>query len=464
MAFFGATLLMLGVLSVLIIVHELGHFWVARLFGFQTPVFGFGLPFGPYWVLGKVGDTQIRFHALLLGGYVAIPELGDESASSPPPAQDTAAPMSQEGSTLAQPEDNSSDNPYGVPLKPFRKFPIWQRALVAFAGPAFNIIFAWLIMFIIVNTFGDPSQKVIVADLPAANPIAAKAGVKVNDQIVSIDKASVDTPDDIIVYLGSRPLTPVNVHIIRDGNPLDVSMTTNKYGKVGMALVTEGPMQYRKINLNPIESAGFATEKLSKLTTRMIQGLGLMVEGLVQGIVDPAPKVKDPAKPHLGLKDLHGVLAVLKIGADIAAQDWSQLPIFVMFISMDLAIINLVPWPGLDGSHLAFMAWEAVRGKPMEERRRGTIIQWGFISLLVLMAVIMYNDIEALITGKLDFKVKQKAGQSHPAGKAGTEAEPVKGSDAGTDKGTDLGAETATPVKPSETTETTTSPAESSAK
>jgi len=74
-----AVLVMLGILSILIIVHEFGHFSVARLFGFQTPVFGFGLPFGPSWIIGRRWDTEFRIHAFLMGGYVAIPELGDES-------------------------------------------------------------------------------------------------------------------------------------------------------------------------------------------------------------------------------------------------------------------------------------------------------------------------------------------------------------------------------------------------
>src|ERR1700722_14540063 len=103
---------MLGILSVLIIVHECGHFSVARFFGFQTPIFGFGLPFGPHWVVGKKWGTEFRIHACLLGGYVAIPELGDESNA----------------------------DAFGALTQPFRKFPIWQRALVAVAGVAFNVL------------------------------------------------------------------------------------------------------------------------------------------------------------------------------------------------------------------------------------------------------------------------------------------------------------------------------------
>jgi hypothetical protein len=81
-------------------------------------------------------------------------------------------------------------------------------------------------------------------------------------------------------------------------------------------------------------------------------------------------------------------------------------------ISMDLAIMNLVPWPALDGGHLAFMAFEAVRGRPMDERAHGEVVKWGFVGLLVLMAFIMFNDVTALMTGKLDFKKAKDADTS----------------------------------------------------
>ncbi len=114
---------MLGILSVLIIVHECGHFLGSSVFCFfvlQTPVFGFGLPFGPSWTVGKKWGTEFKIHACLLGGYVAIPELGDESNA----------------------------DAFGPPEQPFRKFPIWQRALVAVAGVTFNVIFAYFVTLV----------------------------------------------------------------------------------------------------------------------------------------------------------------------------------------------------------------------------------------------------------------------------------------------------------------------------
>lgn len=377
-----AILLMLGILSVLIIVHEFGHFSVARFFKFQTPVFGIGLPFGPYWVMGHRWGTEFRLHAALLGGYVAIPELGDET--------------------------NAKEETYGVPLQPFRKFPIWQRALVAFAGVGFNIIFAWVVMFTMLSTVGEPVQNVVVKQLPPENPIAAQAGVLVGDKVVRINDKKVDTPDDVVGYLSKLPETKVTLHVLRNKQPIDLTMTTNAKGKVGMALITKGPVHYSKVDKNPLELSAMSSERLVKLTGNMVDALGMMFGNIASGITNPQAKKVAGAPPQMGIEDLHGVLAVVKIGADIAKQDWSQLFLFTIMISMDLAIINLLPWPALDGGHLAFMAFEAVRGKPMEERHQGEIVKWGFLSLLLLMAVIMFNDVKALVTGKLDFKPEKE--------------------------------------------------------
>jgi membrane-associated protease RseP (regulator of RpoE activity) len=366
-----AILVMLAILSVLIIVHEFGHWSVARLFGFQTPVFGFGLPFGPHKALGRKWDTEFRVYPFcLVGGFVAIPELGDES--------------------------NATEQNYGVPIKPFRKFPIWQRALVAFAGVAFNMIFAWILTFTMLSAFGEPSQPVVVVALPADNPIAANAGVKKGDKVLAVDDTQVDTPQTIVKYLSARPSTRVVLHLDRKGQKVDLPVTTNENGKVGMALEPYGSVRYKPVHGGPIKMITGTTSYLAQITGTMLDSIGQMVQGAFQPHHGKAGKA---SAPHLGFEDFHGALAVIAMGAAIAQLDWSQLFLFTILISMDLALINLLPWPALDGFHLAAMGLEAVRGKPMEERAQSEIVKWGFVSLLVLMALIMVNDVRSIIKG-----------------------------------------------------------------
>ncbi|MCA9804234.1 MAG: site-2 protease family protein, partial [Cyanobacteria bacterium HKST-UBA02] len=179
-----AVLLMLGILSILIVVHECGHFLVARMFGFQTPIFGFGLPFGPHITLGKAWDTEFRIYACLLGGFVLIPELGDESTLDPAiystgSAKESESDTNQETDEKAaktEPEKSEPDNAFGVKLKPFKKFPIWQRALVAVAGVTFNVLFAYLIMLFMLVALGDAQHKVMVRDTIDPTTIASQTG------------------------------------------------------------------------------------------------------------------------------------------------------------------------------------------------------------------------------------------------------------------------------------------------
>jgi regulator of sigma E protease len=376
-------IVMLGMLSVLIIVHECGHFSVARFFGFQTPVFGFGLPFGPHIVVGKKWGTEFRIHAALLGGYVAIPELGDES----------------------------NKEAFGELSQPFRKFPIWQRALVAFAGVGFNILFAYLIMLVMLLALGEIEHHTTVNGFPGTT-IASKGGVKVGDELVAVDDHTIKDVSDCVTYIGNHKSTLVHLHVLRDNKPLTIDLTTSDQGKVGMILGERNPPIYHKVQGNFFDAVGLAAAKLWDLTWSMLQALGQLVSGLFSGGKHAA------GQPAVGWQDMHGVIAVVKIGADFMVQDWSQLFLFTIMISMDLAIINLVPWPALDGGHLAFMVFEAVRGRPMGERAQGEIVKWGFISLLALMAVIMVNDVTALVTGKLDFKKEAQKRQKEEEEKA----------------------------------------------
>lgn len=393
-------LLMLGVLGLLIIVHECGHFLVARFFGFQTPVFGIGLPFGPYLKLGRAFNTEFRIYAFLLGGFVAIPELGDETNSS------------------------ASSEAFKVNLNPFKKFPIWQRALVAVAGVTFNVIFAYFLMVMLLLTLGRPIDQTYVKALDEKNPIARQAGVMPEDEIIAIDRHPVMTADEIIAYLGAKKSTPITLSLRRNGQPVDLEMTTSAKGRVGMAL-DQRPTTYQKVDGNIFTVMGEAGAELSNRTRLMVVRVVEMVQNLIP---DFSPNKSNA--PKAGIRDLHGVFAVIKVGAEMARVDWRQIIMFTILISMDLAIVNLLPWPALDGGHLAFMLVEAIRGKPLEERAHGELVRWGFLSLLALMAIVMFNDIEALMKGQLDIKQPDKNKAPAVSTPASTIATPVPAVDA----------------------------------
>lgn len=368
-----AVFVMLAILSILIIVHECGHFLVARFFGFQTPVFGFGLPFGPSWTIGKRWNTEFKVHACLLGGYVAIPELGDETE------------LTNEG--------------LGLDLLPFRKFPIWQRVLVAFAGVGFNMIFAYLVMVVMLLSLGDPMQTTKVYDLVAQNPIATKAGVLKDDILLSVNGKSVTSPTEAVGILTKFKKQVVTLELKRKGKPIELKMETNENGKVGIVLITEGEVHYKRVQGTIPQIFWLGLKKTGKLCYYMVDAIRSMVSGLFSSSNEGGG-----VRPKGSWQDIHGILAVVKIGADIAQKDWTQLFLFTILISLDLAIFNLVPWPALDGGHIAFMVIEAVRGKPVGPEVQGQVMKWGFVSLFALVCLVMVNDVTALMTGKLDMK------------------------------------------------------------
>ncbi|MBY0552171.1 MAG: site-2 protease family protein [Candidatus Obscuribacterales bacterium] len=333
-------LLILLILFLMIVGHELAHFLVARLFGFQTPVFGMGLPFGPHWTIGRGGNTQLRIHPLLIGAYSVIPELDPE-------------PTSEDGSPSPLP-------------KPFSKFSLWKRLTVVIAGIAFYVLFAWLALLVSFNVSGIAKTQVVVQALSSTNPVATNAGVKAGDTIISIDSQQVSTPDDFTSYLRSHPAAAVTVHIQRQAQPLDIAMTPNADGKVGMSLIatTSG---YQSVA--PSDCLGLATEKLCSLTTGMFEGMGAMLGSVSQ----PQPGGTETR--------VHGIVAIIKIGADIINQDWRQLPLFVAMFSIGMAIVNLMPWPGFDGSHFLAILINAVRGRPLNQTG---LLRWLFIAAVVL--------------------------------------------------------------------------------
>ena len=320
---------MLGILSILIVVHECGHFLVARFFGFQTPVFGVGLPFGPHITLGKKWDTEFRIYAFLLGGFVAIPELGDEtqmeaaygapSVAERPEvkqAKDSIDDLKEDLQDLDSESQDTSDteaaakrnnikerieqlelkldketekaanessygNAFGVELKPFRKFPIWQRALVAVAGVTFNVIFAYLIMLFMLMAMGDPKYETSVRATVPSNPIAQNAGVKANDLLVSIDNEKINGPESAVKYLKARKSTKVVLHVLRDEKPVDITLTTSPEGTVGMVLVTSSnPVKYERVDRSIPETLGLAATRLTDLTTNMMDALGGMAKSV----------------------------------------------------------------------------------------------------------------------------------------------------------------------------------------
>lgn len=355
-------------LGPLVTMHEFGHYLMGRLFGVGVEAFsvGFGKEIAGF--TDKRG-TRWRLSALPLGGYCQFK--GDMNPASIPDARDVA------DMTPAERDGN------------FHLTPLWQRALTVFAGPLTNILVAIGIFAAFFMVYGqpaqaDPSETNVVQNF-APGSVAKAAGLEVGDRIVAIDGAPVDEFRDLTNRVIMHPSEPIVITAERDGERLRFPMTIgsalerDRFGnesRVGRLGVYSSPLRFEPVG--PIEAVRLAAAECVGMVRMMVVGIVQIVTG--QRSVD----------------ELGGPIKIAKFSGE---QLSLGLPAFISFaalISLNLAFINLLPIPALDGGHLAFYAAEAVRRKPIGPRGQEMAFRAGVAMILALMLFVTVNDLLSL--------------------------------------------------------------------
>ncbi len=331
----------IAVLAILIVVHELGHFLAARLQGIYANRFSIG--FGPIVWKYQGSETEYALRALPLGGFVGFPD--DDPDSEIPP-----------------------DDPNLL-----RNRPILDRAIVISAGVIANLVFAYLILVIQVGMVGVPdlSQPGVLVPqvVPESSLVATEAGIKADDVILAIDgqdlgagRQAIDSLQKDIQQSANKPL---ELTIQRSDKILSVKVTP-ELGKDGKGKVGIG-LQLHKRSPNLVEAFGNAAEEYERII--VLTGKGFWQ--LISNFGETAGQVAGPVK-------------IVDIGAQIASSDPLSLFQFAALISINLAIINILPLPALDGGQLAFLLIEGVRGKPLPTEIQQNVMQTGLVLLLGL--------------------------------------------------------------------------------
>lgn len=358
----GGIAAMIAGLALLIIVHEFGHWLAAQMLGFKTPIFSIG--FGkPYFVLGNWRNTEFRITPWLLGGYVALPEMGDESS----------AKEFMKANGL---------EPQGFV---YQRKAIWKRAVVAVAGVTMNIVLAVVLLFGLFATQGVPTQEavpntVVIYNVDATTvTIARDAGLQGGDRVVSIDGRTVATVDDVRNGLSAKPSQPVVVVVERTGQNVNVTLTPTADGKIGVAMGPQVRQTFKEVSVG--EAAKLSVAGTYNGVTGILHGLGMMV-----GIVEKPANLPD------GATDVHAIVGIVQYGADMFAQGFAPFVMFLVMISLNLAVFNLLPIPILDGGHLVFLALEKVRGRPLSPQTQGLLYTVFFFLFMALLALGLYND------------------------------------------------------------------------
>ncbi len=352
-------------LCLLITIHELGHWLVARLCGMQTPVFSIG--FGKReWslVLGKFWETEFRIAPILAGGYVSIPELLDETSLNEA-AKDGDLP------------------------KNLRVFPVWQRIAVAAAGVTFNMISAVLMVFVLFTFWGQPDYKVnstYIRDLSTQVTVARDAGLQPKDQFVSVDGRQVVSPDDLSAALKANKEKPVQVVVKRGSGDVTVTVTPTKDGTIGIVLGANAERIYKEMSVG--DAAVKSVKGTGKVLDMTFKGFGMML-----GLVEKPANISDADM------EVRGIVGIVQMGAGALGTGAFDFIWFLMVISINLAVMNILPIPVLDGGHIVFFLIEGVTGKPVNPRTKALLSNIFVMLLLALFALGLFNDLKHIVGG-----------------------------------------------------------------
>lgn len=366
---FVTVLIFFAILSILVFVHELGHFTVARFIGVAVEEFGFGLP--PRIWGKKIQNTIYSLNWLPIGGFVKLAGEDEEEL------------YGQKRLNLAK---------QGLTLKKY----FWarskkERAAILIAGVVMNFIIAvGITTYLLTQGVMEPSGKVHVEKVVAGSP-AEKAGIAVGDTILSILSPSstlprkLRSPKELIEETKLHQGEEVRLALIRDGKEMTVLLTPRKEYPKG-----EGPMGVAisdlEFNVYPMSEAPIVATKINiQRAGEMLSSIGRMLWRLAT--LQPV------------WSEVAGPIGIAQVTGEAVKFGWKAVLEFMSILSLNLAVLNILPIPALDGGRLAFVFLEKLIGKKIKPAFEKSTHQIGMIVLLVLVVLISINDILRLTRG-----------------------------------------------------------------
>ncbi len=349
---------LLLVLGALIFFHELGHFFIAKLFGVKVLRFSLGL--GPKLFGKQIGETEYAISVIPFGGYVKM--LGENIDDDEP------IPPSEEH-------------------RAFNNQPVLKRIAIVMAGPIFNLLLALIIFMLFYSIVGE---RVLIPEVGAIkkNSPAQKAGIKPGDLIIAIDGVFIHKWEDIKNIVHKKGCVPILLTIKRQDKYINIEVipekgiTNNIFGEkiktVIIGIIASGKTQLIKLPfIRAVKEAFIKTWEIIRLTC-------VTIVKLIERIVP--------------VKTLGGPILIGQITGKIAQENWIYLIPFTAVISINLGILNLLPIPILDGGLIMLLFIELVMGRPLDQKIQETAHKVGLILLICLMAMVMYNDITRILT------------------------------------------------------------------
>ena len=452
-------IIMILLLSFLILVHEAGHFAAARMLGIKVDKFGFGLPIGPTLWSKRVGEVEVLVHACLLGGYVAFPD-DDKDSDLPLDSEDrfinrpvwqrmivisagvianiiTAILLVMFTATVWGKLPSGNYQVFINNITAEKNESVWQSGLqkddriIKINGSDINSTYAislysknsasydgkinkdfaqsnfetlknlnpnidsqktiaeGIIVKLPSNEVVEPAIVIGDEELKGYAPYKndeiqlSKAQIELRNTLKGSDSYTAKGQENLsdIAYALSDGLKPVNIVVLRDNNEVKLNtIYPNKDGVIGIAMSAKQDLVVTK---TPAKIFSESCKYIWEQTYMLVYGLWQLFSGKIP------------------VKDLHGIVVIAKIGGDVIQNSgiFSGLLLTAM-ISMDLALVNFLPIPALDGGHFMFLLIEKLRGKPLNQENIEKISNFFFLLLILLMILIIFNDVYALLKHK----------------------------------------------------------------
>ena len=373
------------VFGLVVFVHELGHFLAAKAVGIYAPVFSLG--WGRRIWGRKSGETDYRLSLFPLGGYVRMASREDEAMAA-----------FEGGATRGNLSDNAQQQQGepGVPWDPnalvpfgprpvpsnrwFESKPLWAKVFVLMAGVTMNFVLAIGVIMGLVMTSGIANPAPVIGSVVPGSP-AATSGLLAGDSILTIDAAPISGWKDLVTAVTTKPGQALRFTVMRAGAPVALSMTpaqsVDTNPRTG-AVRTVGRIGAggSRIRLGPVDAFGEAVQGTWDTVVQTIDVVG----GLLVGKVSP--------------KQLGGPIMIAQASVQRAQSGGLEGVLDLLaLISVNIAVLNLLPVPVLDGGQVLLAALESARGKPLGDRARGLVMYSGVAVVLLLLLTTTFNDV-----------------------------------------------------------------------
>ena len=375
----------LFVFGIVVFVHELGHFLAAKSVGVYTPRFSIG--FGKALWRRRYGETEYIIGALPLGGYVRMASKDDEATAF---LEGGSENQVAEGPSKGEPMDPDAMMPFGPkPIPPDRWFeskPVAARLMILLAGVTMNIVLSLVVMTGMFAWYGNPYLSTRADSLVADRP-GAQAGLLKGDSIVSINGESVDW-EALVTKISASPGVALRVGVMRGAESREFTVTptidtvtnpsTGKVDSVGRIGIVPVQLSQRVGPIEAVTSAWTATWRMAGMVIDALHGL---------------------ATRRVAASELGGPIMIAQASVQAARGGAEQLFFLIALISTNLAVFNLLPIPILDGGQIVITVLEAIKGKSFSMRTREYILRAGLFAVLLLFALVTYNDLRRLFIG-----------------------------------------------------------------